>query len=98
MTAVERKAEARGTKVGNPTSLITASADRGAAIGNAANVARATRRLVDLKPVIRAIHGEGKTTLNQIAAVLNERHIPAARGGKWSAVQVSRVLSRIAAL
>jgi hypothetical protein len=48
MTAVERKAEARGTKVGNPTNLITASADRGAAIGNAANVARATRRLVDL--------------------------------------------------
>jgi hypothetical protein len=48
--------------------------------------------------VIRAIHGEGKTTLNQIAAVLNERHIPAARGGTWSAVQVSRVLSRIAAL
>jgi hypothetical protein len=67
----------------------------GAAIGNGANVARAMKRIVDLEPVIRAIHGEGKTSLNQIAAVLNRRRIPAARGGKWSAVQVSRVLSRI---
>ena len=98
MTSVERKAEAHGTKVGNRTNLIKASADRGTVIGNAANVARATKRLVDLEPVIRAIRGEGKTTLNEIAAELNERRIPAARGGTWSEVQVSRVLSRIAAL
>jgi hypothetical protein len=30
--------------------------------------------------------------LRAIAAGLNERGIPAARGGKWSAVQVSRLL------
>jgi hypothetical protein len=29
---------------------------------------------------------------------LNERGIPTARGGKWSAVQVQRVLDRQAAL
>jgi hypothetical protein len=73
-------------------------APRGTAIGNAANVARATQRLVDLEPVIRAIHSDGKTSPSQIAAELNKRRIPAARGGKWSVVQVSRVLSRIAAL
>jgi Recombinase len=96
----EKPAAARrlGTNFGNPANLIKEHTDRGTAIGNAANVARATRRIVDLEPVIRDIHSEGKTTLNQIAAELNERRIPAARGGKWSAVQVSRVLSRIAAI
>jgi hypothetical protein len=82
MTAKERRAKARGTKHGSRASLIKARADRGTAIGNAANVARTTRRLVDLEPVIRAIHSEGKTPLNQIASELNERRIPAARGGK----------------
>jgi Recombinase len=98
MTAKERRATARGSKHDNFAGLIKARADRGTAIGNSANVARATKRLVDLEPVIRAIHGDGRTSLTQIAAELNERRIPAARGGKWSAVQVSRVLSRITAL
>ena len=31
-------------------------------------------------------------SLRAIAAALEERGIPAARGGKWSAVQVSRLL------
>ena len=34
--------------------------------------------------------------LRAIAAALNENGIPSARGGEWSAVQVSRVLSRAA--
>ena len=79
------------------TQLSSVDRRRGA-IGTAANVARAMKRHVDLEPVIRGIQGDGKTSLNQIAAELNERRIPAARGGKWSAVQVARVLSRIAAL
>ena len=45
-------------------------------IGNAANAARATKPLVDLEPMIRAIHGDGKTSLNQIplacAEVINQ--------------------------
>jgi len=79
------------------TQLSSVDRRRGA-IGTAANVARATKHHVDLEPVIRRIQGDGKTSLSQIAAELNERRIPAARGGKWSAVQVARVLSRIAAL
>ena len=73
MTTKERRAKALGTKRGSRVNLIKARTDRGTAIGNAANVARATKRLVDLEPVIRAIHSEGKTTLNQIASELNER-------------------------
>jgi hypothetical protein len=34
----------------------------------------------------------GATSLRAIAAGLEERGIPAARGGKWSAVQVMRLL------
>ena len=34
----------------------------------------------------------GATSLRAIAAGLEERGIPAARGGKWSAVQVARLL------
>ena len=91
-------AKARGTALDNPAYLIKAGTHRRGEVGIAANVARATKRHVDLEPVIRAIQGDGFTSLKQIAAELNERRIPAARGGKWSAVQVARVLSRIAAL
>jgi DNA invertase Pin-like site-specific DNA recombinase len=49
------------------------------------------RRAADLGPVISAIRSNGAVSLRQIAAELNERCIPTARGGAWSAVQVSRV-------
>jgi hypothetical protein len=35
---------------------------------------------------------DGCESLRAIAAGLEERGIPAARGGKWSAVQVARLL------
>jgi hypothetical protein len=94
----EPSAKARGPKLGNDAKTRKAIADRGTAIGNAANAARAAQRLVDLKPMIRDIIRNGKTTPTQIAAELNERRIPTARGGKWSVVQVCRVLSRIGTL
>jgi hypothetical protein len=84
-------------KLGNPANLIKASADRARTIGIKANVARATKRLVALEPVIRAIEGDGKTLPSQIATELNKKLVPAPRGGKWSTAQVSRVLSRMAA-
>ena len=41
----------------------------------------------------------GATSLSAIAAGLNERKIPTARGtGEWSAVQVMRVLARQAVI
>ncbi len=51
----------------------------------------------DLAPVIAALRAAGKTSLRAIAAGLNERSIPTSRGeGEWNAVQVKRVLERIA--
>jgi DNA invertase Pin-like site-specific DNA recombinase len=48
----------------------------------------------DLLPVISDIRVAGATTPAQIADALNERGIAAARGGRWGAVQVRRILVR----
>jgi len=47
---------------------------------------------VDLQPIIADVQASGGLSLRQIAAGLNQRGIPTARGGTWSAVQVRRVL------
>jgi hypothetical protein len=48
----------------------------------------------DLVPIIQAIEAEGITGVTGIAAVLNARGVPAARGGQRRAIQVRRVLTR----
>jgi DNA invertase Pin-like site-specific DNA recombinase len=55
---------------------------------------RADDRAADLAPTIAELQAAGATSLRAIAAGLNARQIPTANGGQWSAVQVSRVLSR----
>jgi hypothetical protein len=45
---------------------------------------RAARRAADLAPVIREIQATG-ASLRQIAAALNDRRIPTARGSGWTA-------------
>jgi hypothetical protein len=57
----------------------------------------ARRRAADLGPVIKAVQAAGVTSLRGIAKALNERGIPTATGkGKWEAMQVGRVLERLA--
>ncbi len=58
--------------------------------------AGAMQRAADVGPTIRRLQAEGATTLRVIAAGLNAKGIPTARGGTWSAVQVMRVLQRLA--
>ena len=88
-------AKRRGTVLGKPDNLTPASAARGRVLGHAAVAAKVGKRVADLEPEIRDIMRAGHTSLNQIAAALNVRRVPASRGGAWSAVQVSRVLARI---
>jgi hypothetical protein len=45
-----------------------------------------------LAPTIAELQAGGCESLRAIAAGLEERGIPAARGGKWSAVQGARLL------
>ena len=50
----------------------------------------------DIAPTIAELQASGATSLRQLAAGLNDRGIPMARGsGEWTAVQVARVLERI---
>jgi DNA invertase Pin-like site-specific DNA recombinase len=57
---------------------------------------RANARAADIAPVIAQLQAAGATSLRDLAAGLNEKGIPTARGaGEWSAVQVARVLERL---
>lgn len=87
-------AKARGVQLGRPGNL------RNQVVGQERARARRTEmaaeRATDLLPIITDIQAAGAATLREIAAGLNERGIPTARGKSWSAVQVSRVLKRAA--
>jgi DNA invertase Pin-like site-specific DNA recombinase len=92
--AALQAAKARGQKLGCKNDNIAAYAKRGAAVSASARAAKASKRAIDILPLSKTINTDGKLSLRQIAAVLNERKIPTARGGEWSAVQVSRLLRR----
>lgn len=88
--------KANGKKLGgfrgvNPTDAArTAARDKRNAVADA--------RATDLAPVINELKAAGVTSLAGIAKALTERGIPTARGNvKWTAVQVQRVLERVAA-
>jgi DNA invertase Pin-like site-specific DNA recombinase len=49
-----------------------------------------------LRPVLSELQADGVTVLRKIAAALNDRGIKTASGGEWSAMQVQRVLDRLA--
>src|SRR5829696_5673484 len=86
-------AKARGKRLGTPANL--RNHDLGRALGRATKTEKARARADDLAPTIAELRASGATSLNAIAAGLNERGIPTAREGRWSAVQVKRVLERI---
>jgi DNA invertase Pin-like site-specific DNA recombinase len=84
-------AKARGVKLGGrPESLRNRELGRQRA--TEVRRAKAAVRAKDLAPVIEAIRAQGITGASGIAKALNDRGIPTARGGKWQAVQVQRLL------
>jgi DNA invertase Pin-like site-specific DNA recombinase len=94
-------AKARGVKLGgvrhrSDGTVVTVSAEASAA-GRATKTAQALARASDVQPIIADIQASGAKSLREIAAELNARGIPTARGGQWSAVQVHRVMARLAA-
>ena len=93
----DRIAQGRAVKLGAVRwdHLQAGGADRGRVAGIATRQAKAKGRAVDLAPTIAELRASGVTSLGALAAGLNEKNIPAARGGAWSAVQVSRVLRRV---
>lgn len=88
------QAKTRGKVLGGYRGATITEAAREA--GRAAQTARAQAKAGDLAPVVAELRAAGTTSLSGIAAALNARGIPTARGGQWSAMQVSRVLARVA--
>ena len=86
-------AKARGKRLGTPANL--RNHDLGRALGRATKTERARARAADLKPILADLRASGAASLRAMAAGLNSRGIPTARGGTWSAVQVKRVLERV---
>jgi len=91
-----RAAKARGQQLGNPNG---AKALRRAGKGNSAALATITAKADaharDLASIIADIRGQGVSSLNGIAAALNERAIRTPRGGHWYAASVRNLLLRI---
>src|SRR3954466_3103611 len=83
-------AKARGVRLGKPANL--RNQDGGRVQGRVRRTVIAGERAADLRPIIADVAALGASSLRQIAARLNERGIPTARGRAWSAVQVRRVL------
>ena len=79
-------AKARGKKLGNPKLF---AARKRAVEGNKAAAARYAANVL---PVIREIQASGVSSLRGVARALAARGISTARGGVWTAVQVSDIL------
>ena len=92
-----RAAKARGVKLGNPKNLSDAARLKGSALASRARIAKVEQRANDLAPIIREAQANGAGSLRELAKVLNDRGIPTARGGTWTATQVNRLLGRLEA-
>jgi DNA invertase Pin-like site-specific DNA recombinase len=87
-------AKRRGVKLGGDRGARLTAKQRAA--GRAVRQEQARSRALDLAPTIKELQATGAQSLRALAAGLDERGIPAARGGKWSSVQVMRLLEIIA--
>lgn len=83
-------AKARGVILGTPRNL--KNQHLGAKRSAAVRMKNAINRAADLKAVINELRASGCNSLRMLSQGLNERSIPAPKGGKWSATQVARVV------
>ena len=81
-------ARARGVRLGAPDPL------KGSAKGVKIIKDKASRYAANVLPIIEKIRTSGVTTLAGIAEELNTRNVKTARGGRWQATTVHRVLAR----
>jgi DNA invertase Pin-like site-specific DNA recombinase len=87
LAAAKRKGVVLGGDRGNTHLIYRKGARQSAKVRSE----QAQRRTTDLIPVIEALKAEGAVSLRDIADGLNQRGIPTARGGEWSATQVMRL-------
>ena len=84
-------ARQRGTRLGGYRGRSPTEAERAAGLAVRQQAARA--RAVGLRSILDEIKGSGASTLAAMAAALNQRSIPAPRGGEWGAAQVRRLVA-----
>jgi hypothetical protein len=63
-------------------------------IGHRTQAEQADRFAANTRPVIEQIRKSGITSLRGIAAALNARGVPTARGGTWTPVQIMAIERR----
>lgn len=83
--------KARGRKLGGNRGNLPAVAKQGAYASALARKARSVERAFDLASILNSMQVAG-CSLREMARHLNAESIQAPRGGKWSPIQVSRVL------
>lgn len=95
-SAALQAAKKRGVRLGNPNG---AAALRRAGKGNGAALRAVTetanRHAADLAPVIQHLRAEGRRSLRELAAGLNERRMQTPRGGAWHPTSVRNLLERL---
>ena len=81
--------KAAGAKLGNPRNIHDAGA-----IGRRVAKASADEFAVSMLPVLNAIRAAGAETLEAMSCALNQRGFRSARGGRWYASSVAKLLTR----
>ncbi len=82
-------ARARGARFGSPANLREA-----ASRGHAAQAERADAFAATILPIIEGIRADRVTSSNGIARELSRRGVETARGGRWAAMTVRRIVER----
>ena len=88
-------AKRRGVKLGNPGNLTNRGRRNGTRASAGVRRSMAEQRAADVAPIIADLRRSGAVSLRELALGLNHRGLPTARGGRWNAVQVQRVLKRL---
>jgi len=86
--AALQAAKARGVRLGNPRPTAAA------VLASAAVKAAADQFAGNVLPIVRELQAAGITSRAGLAAALNARKVPTARGGSWSHVQVGSGAAR----
>lgn len=92
--AALQAAKARGTVLGSAGKKNLSNRLLGSVNGVAVRKQKADQRAQDLAEILLPLRESG-LSLREIARDLNDKRVPTARGGRWSATQVHRLLQRI---
>lgn len=90
------KRRANPPKLGGHIERISLAARRrGSQVAAKARGERASEYAAAFEPMLRDLIADGVTSANAIARALNDKAIPARRGGLWTHKQAARLLSRL---